>query len=99
MLIERFVSLDADTYLRNVIRSSAHPDRLLVITDDREIIWTARDHGAVVQSVAWLAVRFQPSGASRQTPRADRGPQHPRAIERINAEQRRRFGFIQGKGD
>lgn len=62
----RFASPSADADIQHAIRTSAHPDRLLVITDDGEILRTARSHGARCHSGRWLLAR-----ALAQPPRSE----------------------------
>ena len=50
----RFASPSADACLQQAIRTSAHPDRLIVITDDGDILRTAKSHGARCHSSQWL---------------------------------------------
>jgi predicted RNA-binding protein with PIN domain len=50
----RFASPSADAYILKAIRESREPDRLLVISDDGEILRTAKSHGVRRQPVAWL---------------------------------------------
>ena len=50
----RFASPSADACLQHAIRTSTHPDRLIVITDDGDILRTAKNHGARCHSSLWL---------------------------------------------
>jgi predicted RNA-binding protein with PIN domain len=46
-----FVPEGADGYMRETLRDSTHPEQWVVVTDDREIRYTAADHGAQQLSV------------------------------------------------
>lgn len=50
----RFASPSADAYLQDAIRRSHSPRQLIVISDDGEILRTARSHGAQRYPAAWL---------------------------------------------
>ena len=50
----RFASPSADACLQHAIRTSTHPDRLIVVTDDGDILRTAKSHGAHCRSSQWL---------------------------------------------
>ena len=58
----------ADACIQEAIRSSASPSRLLIVSNDREILATAKSHGAHSYSIDWL---FDHSGqaAPRQQAR------------------------------
>ena len=49
-----FARPSADAYIQDAIRSARDPSRLLIVTDDGDILRTARSHGAPSHSGAWL---------------------------------------------
>ena len=57
-----FAVPSADAYIQHVIRTSQSPTRLLVISNDGEILRTAKSHGVRFSSADWLLTR------SRSTP-------------------------------
>jgi predicted RNA-binding protein with PIN domain len=57
----RFATPSADEEILHRIRTSAVPDRLLVISDDGQLIRTAKSYGVRRCSVAWLLARSQPA--------------------------------------
>ncbi len=83
-------SADADIQAR--IRQSDHPDRLVVVSDDREIVQTAKSHGARHYSVEWLLQRSQPRRESA-APAREKPLLTPAERRRINAEVSRHFGL------
>lgn len=82
----------ADAALQERIRRHAHPDRLLVISDDRDILDTARSHGALRYPARWLTERGRtgPQRAGRDA--ASSCPSIPAsAARRITEELAKRW--------
>lgn len=77
----RFASPSADAAIQELLRADPQPRRLLIISDDREILDTARAHGARCQSSAWLW-QARPGAAAAAAPedKADLPAAHARAI-------------------
>lgn len=50
----RFASPSADAAIQELLRTNPQPRYLLIVSDDREILQTARAHGARCCSSAWL---------------------------------------------
>lgn len=46
----RFASPSADAAIQELLRTAPQPQRLLIVSDDREILHTARAHGARCQA-------------------------------------------------
>ena len=86
----RFASPSADADIQHAIRTSAHPDRLLVITDDGEILRTARSHGARCHSGRWLLARGL-ALPRRTEPAEERADLPAAAARRITEELARRW--------
>ena len=57
----RFVSPSADADIQREIRTSRYPERLVVISDDRDILHTAKRHGARRESARSLLERPRPT--------------------------------------
>lgn len=55
----QFASPSADAYIQDMIRSARDPARLLVVTDDGDILRTAKSHGIASRSGVWLLSRAQ----------------------------------------
>lgn len=53
----RFASPSADAYIQQLIRTSSKPQFLLIVTDDGEILQTARQHGAACLSTQELLAK------------------------------------------
>ena len=62
----------ADAALQEALRTHPHPDRLLIVTDDREILRTARSHGAHCHASQWLLALGR-----RRTPASGAGDARP----------------------
>ena len=62
----RYTAPSADAYIQGAIRTHRMPKRLCVISDDMEIVRTARSHGASSYSVDWLLGRSLPRPAPRK---------------------------------
>jgi hypothetical protein len=86
----RFASPSADAYLQETIRASVHPERLLLITDDAEILRTARSHGVRFHSAAWLLGRAAPAHSTSE-PAAGRAELPAAAARRITEELAKRW--------
>ena len=84
-----FASPSADAYIQQAIRTSPHPERLLVISDDREILRTAKHHGVRCQAGRWLLERGLPSRSA--APSGDRPALPAAAARRITDELSRRW--------
>ena len=54
LLRVRFATPTADTDIMQTIRTSHSPDHLLVISNDGEILRTAKSHGVLRYAVEWL---------------------------------------------
>ncbi len=74
----RFASPSADAWVQHTIRTSTHPDRLIIITDDGDILRTAKSHGARCHSSLWLLAlglkpreRTEPTEAHSVLPAAE----------------------------
>lgn len=57
----------ADAEIQQAIRDCAAPSRMAVVTDDAEILRTAKSHGVKMLSCEWV---FQHSGNRPSTPRS-----------------------------
>lgn len=68
----RFAAPSADALLQELIRTSSAPSRLLVMSDDREILNTAKSHGAVRYSAQWVFDRLDPASQRRHGVTADK---------------------------
>ena len=60
-----FAAPSADRWLQDAVRTNRTPERLLVISDDREILTTAKQHGARCHSTIWLLDRRRTTPAPR----------------------------------
>ena len=84
----------ADSAIVGRVQRCASPDRMIVVTDDREIVRAARVAGARVESTAWLLGRLNAGAASIRRPAA-RGETPPTLTpgqqQRINDELARRW--------
>lgn len=60
-IVIRFASPSADADIQAAIREAAHPERLIIISDDRDILHTAKSHGAVHHPTQWLLTRAAPT--------------------------------------
>ncbi len=88
-----FASPSADDAIQHVIRTSDRPQRLVVVSNDRAIVDTAKSHGAIQHSVAWLIARSAPkSPVTPEPPQAPKGLTNS-DIRQINAEQSSRLGI------
>lgn len=67
----RFASPSADAYLQDAIRALRAPARLLVISDDREILSTAKSHHAHWRHTSWL---FEHAGSGAKSSKPARDP-------------------------
>lgn len=76
----RFASPSADADIQRTIRASDSPARLLIISDDREIIDTAKSHGALRYPCRWLA--SAPRTRRQADPPAPEKPSLPAATAR-----------------
>ena len=56
-----FVGPTADAMIQRMIQINDHPERLLVISNDRAILHTAKTHGTLRYPVSWLMARSRPS--------------------------------------
>ena len=61
----QFASPSADAYLQDAIRRSPSPRHLVVISDDGEILRTAKSHGAQRYPTSWIFVHSAPAAGSR----------------------------------
>jgi predicted RNA-binding protein with PIN domain len=89
----RFAAPSADAYIQEAIRASRTPQRLLIVSDDQEILRTARSHGAQRHSAKWLLDRAdaapKPSGRPHETP--DKPSLPARTARRITEELEQRW--------
>jgi len=83
----------ADDVIRHLIRTTMRTDRLLVISDDRVILRTAKSCGASTHSASWLLARLQPPSARPAETGAESHLPSRAEIERINAELAIRWGI------
>ena len=65
-----FATPSADAYIQRAIRTSPTPEHLLIISDDGEILRTAKSHGTRRYSTHWL---FERSLSATPPPHPDRG--------------------------
>lgn len=50
----RFAAPSADAWIQDTIRASRSPSRLLLVSDDRDILTTAKSHGTLCYPTTWL---------------------------------------------
>ena len=83
----RFAAPSADAFIQETIRASDAPERLAVVSDDGEILRTAKSHRVRRYPTAWL-FRAAPSGrpGPHAEPPTDDRPLPPGAAERITRE-------------
>jgi predicted RNA-binding protein with PIN domain len=62
-----FAKPSADLWIQELIRQSPNPREFLLISDDKELIHTARVHGALCYSVSWLILRGKPKTKESET--------------------------------
>ena len=67
-----FVGPSADSHIQETLRTSSSAQRFLVVSDDREILNTAKSHRALRYSVQWLLERRRPSSARTHGEKSDR---------------------------
>ena len=86
----QFAAPSADACIQEAIRLSASPHRLLVLSDDGEILRTAKSHGAQRRSAQWLFQRSsqRTEGATARTrdEEPDKASLPPGAAKRITEE-------------
>jgi len=90
----RFTSPSADAYIQQAIRTSSSPHRVLIISDDQEIVRTARSHKVISHSTRWLLQRLGPAARSAQgAPRREEASEKPlpAAARRITEELAKRW--------
>ncbi len=95
----QFAAPSADAELQAQIRSSRTPKRLLVISDDLEILRTAKSHGAARHSCRWLLSRppahepgpGTPGGREGAGRTDDRGSLPAASARRITEELAKRW--------
>ena len=88
----QFASPSADAYIQDAIRSARDPARVLVVTDDGDILRTAKSHGAASRSGAWLLERAEPRAGGRSGEATTRRPGLPAAeARRITDELAKRW--------
>ncbi len=78
----RFAAPSADAYIQDAIRTSRAPSRLLVVSDDREILQTAQSHGAKRHPSRWLLL--PPTSSS---PRGREAADSRRTLPAANARR------------
>ncbi len=83
----------ADDVIRQLIHTAMRTDRLLVISDDRAILRTAKSCGASTHSASWLLARLQPPSPRPVEAGAESRLPSRAEIERINAELAIRWGI------
>ena len=84
----------ADSTIVGRVRRGASADRMIVVTDDREIMRAVRVAGARVESTAWLLTRISARTASTHRPAAkaeESSTLTPRQRQRIDDELARRW--------
>ena len=53
----RYATPSADAYIREAVRSAEDPTRLVVVSDDNEVLHTAKRFRAKILSSSWLLAR------------------------------------------
>ena len=74
----------ADACIQQVIRSSASPSRLVIVSNDREILATAKSHGAYRYSIDWL---FDRSSLAAMRPQTRHATPEPSALPAADARR------------
>ena len=91
----QFAAGSADAQLQRAIRNAAEPSRLLVVSDDREILRTAKSHHAHYHSIDWLMDRclriLIESPGPRHEPGTDKASLPAATARRITEELQRRW--------
>ena len=88
----QFASPSADAHIQEAIRAARDPSRLLIITDDGDILRTAKSHGAASRSGAWLLSRGEPrSGAAGREAASGRSTLSAAEARRITEELAKRW--------
>ena len=86
----RFAAPSADACIQDLIR--AHPaSRFLVISDDQEILGTAKSHGAKRYSAGWLFQRASPLLHPSQAQAPDKPALPAKAARQITEELAKRW--------
>ncbi len=91
-----FAAPAADAVMQQTIRESADPGHLIVISDDREILDTAKAHGALRYSTTWLLEHSQPQRPPPPLRGTERAPLPSKETRQINAELRRHWDLKGG---
>ncbi len=92
-----FASPSADAYIQEAIRTSASPERLIIISDDGEILRTAKSHGSLRHPVSWLMQQGLPAmqqnrkSSSRSEELPDKPGQFSAQAKRITDELSKRW--------
>jgi predicted RNA-binding protein with PIN domain len=87
-----FASPSADAHIQDAIRSARDPSRLLIVTDDGDILRTAKSHGAATRSCDWLVDRAAPGSSQAGDEPASGRPTLPASeARRITEELARRW--------
>ena len=86
----------ADAFIRNRIQTGDERTRFIVVSDDREILHTAKVNGAVCYSTAWLMRQRAPGKQGSSPKRGDSGEHDDRPLSgprerEITEELRKRW--------
>ena len=79
----------ADAYIQEAIRRHPSPARAMVVSDDSEILRTAKSHGVTRQSVQWLTP--PPRSSRHARPGMEKSHLPASEIRRIQEELSRRW--------
>ena len=92
-----FAAPAADAVIQEAIRQSVDSSHLIVISDDREILDTAKAHGALRHSTTWLLEHSQPPHPTPPSQETKRTPLTSKETRQINAELRRQWDLKGGR--
>lgn len=92
-----FATPTADAVIQDAIRQNSNPGHLVVISDDREILDTAKAHGALRYSTRWLLERSHPHPPNSPLPGTERTSLTSKETRQINAELRRHWDLEGGR--
>ena len=88
----RFASPSADAWIQHAIRAHASPSRLVIISDDRDILDTAKSHGTLHYSSTWLIQPRAGAGTpARRTAPSDKPDLPAAAARQITDELAKRW--------
>ncbi len=92
----QFASPSADAAIGARLRAARASQRLLLVTDDSELVSLARAHGVTRQSCAWLLGRLEAAQAKPAAPSAN--PALSAAVRRRITEDLARQWLGRGRG-